>query len=114
MNTKESINQARIDLTAALRNAALLGLHEGVCNHFSYAIPSTLPTCSTNLYYLEQACMVQVLAQSAGKPLRIISEEVAAKTAQQFEQERQQSILHFEALKQNLDRTWPDWSSLSK
>ena len=31
--------QARIDLTAALRSAARLGLSEGVCNHFSLEVP---------------------------------------------------------------------------
>src|ERR1700760_90540 len=36
--TQECIQEAKIDLTAALRMAAKLGLHEGVCNHFSYAL----------------------------------------------------------------------------
>ena len=31
--------QARVDLAAALRLAARLGLSEGICNHFSYALP---------------------------------------------------------------------------
>lgn len=31
--------QARIDLTAALRSAARMGLNEGVCNHFSLELP---------------------------------------------------------------------------
>ncbi len=34
-----AIIQARIDLTAALRWAARLGLNEGVCNHFSLTLP---------------------------------------------------------------------------
>src|ERR1700722_4646799 len=32
------IQQDKIDLTATLRAAAAMGLHEGVCNHFSYAL----------------------------------------------------------------------------
>lgn len=32
------IHQARIDLAAALRWAVRLGLHEGICNHFSLAV----------------------------------------------------------------------------
>ena len=32
------IEQDKIDLTCALRSAAEMGLHEGVCNHFSYAV----------------------------------------------------------------------------
>ncbi|MBB3065466.1 MULTISPECIES: aldolase [Limibacillus] len=35
----DSIQQARVDLAAAHRLAARYGYHEGVCNHFSYAIP---------------------------------------------------------------------------
>lgn len=33
------IEQARIDLAAAFRLAARFGLNEGVCNHFSFALP---------------------------------------------------------------------------
>lgn len=35
----DSHRQARTDLAAALRLAARMGLHEGICNHFSYAVP---------------------------------------------------------------------------
>jgi hypothetical protein len=31
----EAVRQARIDLAACFRMAARLGLHEGICNHFS-------------------------------------------------------------------------------
>lgn len=34
-----AVRQARLDLAAALRWAARLNLHEGVCNHFSLAVP---------------------------------------------------------------------------
>ncbi len=36
---EEALAQARIDLAAALRMAARLGLHEGICNHFSAMVP---------------------------------------------------------------------------
>jgi ribulose-5-phosphate 4-epimerase/fuculose-1-phosphate aldolase len=62
-----------------------------------------------DLYYLERACLVQVLAQSTGKPLRHVSAEVAALTARQFAAERQQSSLHFEALKKTLSIKDPHW-----
>ncbi len=35
----EEIRQARVDLAAALRLAVRFGLQEGICNHFSYAVP---------------------------------------------------------------------------
>lgn len=35
----DSVAAARIDLAAALRLAARYGFHEGICNHFSLALP---------------------------------------------------------------------------
>jgi ribulose-5-phosphate 4-epimerase/fuculose-1-phosphate aldolase len=36
---KDTVRQARIDLAAALRMAVRLGMHEGICNHFSLMLP---------------------------------------------------------------------------
>ena len=63
-----------------------------------------------DLYYLERSCMVQVLAQSTGKPLRTQPDEVCAQAARQIGGERQQAELHFAALKRLLDRDEPGWS----
>lgn len=52
-----------------------------------------------DLYYLERACMHQVLAQGTGKPLKLINEAIAARTAAQIAGERQQSDLHLAALR---------------
>lgn len=62
-----------------------------------------------DLYYLERSCMAQVLAQSTGGRLRLVSNEMAARTAQAIAGERQQSELHFAALKRVLDRDEPGW-----
>jgi len=35
----ETVRAARIDLAACLRMAARLGMHEGICNHFSVMVP---------------------------------------------------------------------------
>ena len=35
----EAVRQARIDLAACFRIAARLGMHEGICNHFSLVVP---------------------------------------------------------------------------
>ena len=35
----EALTEARIDLAACFRMAARLGLHEGICNHFSFMVP---------------------------------------------------------------------------
>jgi ribulose-5-phosphate 4-epimerase/fuculose-1-phosphate aldolase len=62
-----------------------------------------------DLYYLERSCMVQVLAQGTGKPLRTQPDEVCAQAARQIGGERRQSELHFAALKRLLDRDEPGW-----
>ena len=35
----ETVRQARVDLAACFRMAARLGMHEGICNHFSFVVP---------------------------------------------------------------------------
>jgi len=62
-----------------------------------------------DLYYLERSCMVQLLAQNTGRPLKRVPEPMVAEVARQIEVERQQSVLHFEALKRLLDRHEPGW-----
>jgi ribulose-5-phosphate 4-epimerase/fuculose-1-phosphate aldolase len=92
-------------LAAALQQAEILFMaHHGVLvcgERMDYAFD--------DLYYLERSCMVQVLAQSTGKPLRTQPDEVCAQVAKQIGGERQQSELHFEALKRLLDRDEPGW-----
>jgi hypothetical protein len=55
--------------------------------------------------------MVQVLAQSTGGRLKRVPEEVVREVATQIEGERQQSVLHFDALRRLLDRHEPGWSA---
>jgi ribulose-5-phosphate 4-epimerase/fuculose-1-phosphate aldolase len=55
-----------------------------------------------DLYYLERACMHQVLAQQSGRPLKPVSAELAAKVGAQCCGERLQSELFFEALRRTL------------
>jgi ribulose-5-phosphate 4-epimerase/fuculose-1-phosphate aldolase len=65
-----------------------------------------------DLYYLERACMAQVLALGTGRKLKLVPDEMAAATGAQIAGERQQSELHFAALKRLLDREEPGWSRL--
>jgi ribulose-5-phosphate 4-epimerase/fuculose-1-phosphate aldolase len=93
-------------ICSALANADVLFM----ANHGVLICGETVAYAFDDLYYLERACMVQVLAQSTGKALREVPKEIAAATAIQFENERQQSTLHFAALKKGLDRKNPGWS----
>ncbi len=38
---QQSVWQARVDLAACFRQAARLGLHEGICNHLSFMVPGS-------------------------------------------------------------------------
>lgn len=64
-----------------------------------------------DLYYLERACMHQVLAQqaAAGKPLRHIPPAVCERVAKQIAGERAQSDLFFDSVKRMLDAQEPGW-----
>lgn len=55
-----------------------------------------------DLYYLERACMAQVLAQSTGRPLAPASAALAQHVSEQSMGERLQSELFFEALRRTL------------
>ncbi len=68
-------------------------------------------TTFDELYYLERACLQQVLAQSTGLPLRQIPQEICELTAAQIAGGREQSYLHFESLKRMLAREDPDFAS---
>ena len=68
-----------------------------------------------DLYYLERACMHQVLAQQAAgkKSLRKIPADLCAAVAKQIAGERQQSELFFASIKRMLETADPGWSSRS-
>ena len=55
-----------------------------------------------DLYYLERACAVQVIAQSTGRALQSVDPAIAARVAEQANGERMQSALFFEALRRTL------------
>jgi ribulose-5-phosphate 4-epimerase/fuculose-1-phosphate aldolase len=58
-----------------------------------------------DLYYLERACMAQVLALSTGRALRPVDSDLAQRVADQVQGERLQSELFFAALKRTLTHT---------
>lgn len=64
----------------------------------------------TDLYYLERAAQVQVLAMSTGLPLREISPNVAAQTAKQFADVAEyEANYHFAALERVLAAEDPSY-----
>jgi ribulose-5-phosphate 4-epimerase/fuculose-1-phosphate aldolase len=71
----------------------------------------SIPEAYDDLYYLERACEVQVIARQTGLPLRRLPEDVLKRTEAQFGGERQSAPPHFAALKRILDREEPDYAN---
>jgi ribulose-5-phosphate 4-epimerase/fuculose-1-phosphate aldolase len=71
-------------------------------NHGVVVCGARMDYAYDDLYYLERACMAQVLAQSTGVPLLPVGAEVASLVAQQTLSERLQSELFFEALRRTV------------
>jgi len=80
----------------ANRDVAFLG------NHGVIVTGHTIAHAYDDLYYLERACMHEVIARSTGLPLRPVDAELAARVAEQIQGEREQSDLFFEALRRML------------
>jgi ribulose-5-phosphate 4-epimerase/fuculose-1-phosphate aldolase len=73
-----------------------------LANHGVIVCGATIAHAYDDLYYLERACMHQVLAQSTGRPLAPAPAALAARVAAQTLGERGQSDLFFEALRRML------------
>lgn len=74
----------------------------------------TIHQAFNDLYFLERACMVQVLAQSTGRPLRPIPQRVLTAMTRAMTTNPNavdQPRKHLEALKRILDRESPDYRS---
>ena len=91
-------------IVAGLKNADILFL----ANHGILVTGPAIDVAFDDLYYLERACMLQVLGMGTGKPLRIVPEAIARVTAEQMTDDTQ-ARLHFIALKRLLDRDEPGW-----
>jgi ribulose-5-phosphate 4-epimerase/fuculose-1-phosphate aldolase len=81
-----------------------------LANHGVIVCGETIAWTFDDLYYLERACMLQVLAQGTGKALKRLPHTIASAAAKQHAGERAQSDLYFAALKRLLDRDEPGWS----
>ncbi len=80
-----------------------------LANHGVVVTGESVAHAFDDLYYLERACMVQVLAESTGRRLRPIARPIAEATVRQIDADRTQSVLHFASLKRLLDRDEAGW-----
>lgn len=80
-------------------NAADIGF---LSNHGVVVCGPQIAHAYDDMYYLERACMAQVLALSTGRPLAPVDAALAERVGQQTMGERLQSELFFEALRRTL------------
>jgi ribulose-5-phosphate 4-epimerase/fuculose-1-phosphate aldolase len=71
-------------------------------NHGVIVCGDRMDYAYNDLYYLERACGVQVLAQSTGRPLAPVPPEMAARVVKQGMGELLQAELFFEALRRTV------------
>jgi ribulose-5-phosphate 4-epimerase/fuculose-1-phosphate aldolase len=71
-------------------------------NHGVVVCGARIDHAYDDLYYLERACMVQVLAHASGRPLVPVDAALARRVREQTLGERLQSELFFEALRRTL------------
>jgi len=75
-----------------------------LANHGVIVVGETIANAFDDLYYLERACQLQVLAYQSGKPLRLLGENIARATRAQYGEINDYGVQHFEALKRMLNR----------
>jgi ribulose-5-phosphate 4-epimerase/fuculose-1-phosphate aldolase len=79
-------------------------------NHGVLVVAGTVAEAFDDLYYLERACQTLVLAYSTGRPLNVLSPEVAERTARGWEDYRAAAFAHFEEMKRILDAKDPSYA----
>ena len=100
-------NGLALDTSEGERIAAAMGSADVAFlgNHGVIVCGERMSYAYDDLYYLERACMAQVLAQSTGRPLSPVAASIAQQVCQQTLGERLQSDLFFEALRRKLAST---------
>jgi len=93
-------------LTRVLGNKSVMMMG----NHGVLVAAQTVAEAYDCMYYLERACQTQVLAYSTGKPLNVMSNAIAEKTAQEWEQYCDSSFTHFDEMKKVLDSIDPSYA----
>ncbi len=80
-------------------------------NHGVMVIGDTVAETFNRLYYFERAAETYIRALQTGQPLRVLSDEVAEKTAQELEGYPEQDARHLAELKAILDEEGDKYAS---
>ena len=92
-------------IAAALGNRPiLLSAHHGIT-----ITGATVTQAYDDFYYLENAARFQILAESTGRPVKVIDDETADRMAPAFQRGDEQVPLHFPAALRRLRREQPEF-----
>lgn len=80
-------------------------------NHGVLVVGETVARAWWDLYFFERAAKVQVLAGASGQQLAPMSEATARRSAEQFEDERDDAPLTWAAVRRRLDRELPGYDA---
>jgi ribulose-5-phosphate 4-epimerase/fuculose-1-phosphate aldolase len=93
------------------RLAKALGNHKTLLmgNHGVTTTGDTVAEAFEDLYFFERAAKTLILAYSTGKPLNVLSDEMAEKTAEGWRPYKGMAFAHFDYLKARLDKSDPSY-----
>lgn len=80
-------------------------------NHGVLVIGQTVAETFNRLYYFERAAETYIRALQTGRPLRVLSDEVAEKTARELEAYPEQDVRHLAELRAILDDEGSNYAS---
>ncbi|MDF2388336.1 class II aldolase/adducin family protein, partial [Nostoc ellipsosporum NOK] len=92
-------------LAAALGNKSVIIMG----NHGVTVTGQTVAEAFEDLYFVERAAKILMLAYSTGQPLNVMCDDLARKTADGWLPYKDQAFAHFDYLKRQLDRTDPSY-----
>ncbi|GIR14691.1 MAG: hypothetical protein CM15mP25_4460 [Gammaproteobacteria bacterium] len=81
-----------------------------MCHHGVMVIGDEVADAFNRLFYFERAAETYIKALWTGQPLRVLSDEVAEKTARELEEYPGQAERHFAELKAILGREEPEYA----
>ena len=103
-----------LDDTEGERVARLLGPDRSVLflgNHGVIVVGRSIAEAFDELYYLEKASQLQVLALSTGRPLALVDDRTAALACEQWLNYPDVAKVHFDELRRILDAEKPDYAT---
>ena len=119
-NTARYFNRVAVDTnfggmadseSEGVRLAGLLGNRSRLMmgNHGVMVVANTIGEAFDDMYTIERACQILVQAYGTGRPLNVLSDEVAEMTARDWEGIADFSVAHFEEMKAVLDKEDPSY-----